>query len=92
MIYGFGKGVRAMDLDEEEEEEDEPRAKKKTKEAAAPKAPAKNEKAPKVAYRTQDADRLSQMMTRDEPRLNEREARIIAGGDGKRLAAQRGGF
>ncbi|MGC1831652.1 MAG: hypothetical protein WA714_01195, partial [Candidatus Acidiferrales bacterium] len=49
VIYGFGKGVRAMDLDEEEEEEDEPRAKKKTKEAAAPKAPAKNEKAPKVA-------------------------------------------
>jgi CheY-like chemotaxis protein len=49
VIYGFGKGVRAMDLDEEEEEEDEPRAKKKTKEAAAPKAPPKNEKAPKVA-------------------------------------------
>ncbi|MGA8676471.1 MAG: response regulator [Candidatus Acidiferrales bacterium] len=49
VIYGFGKGVRAMDLDEEEEEEDEPRAKKKSKEAAAPKAPAKNEKAPKVA-------------------------------------------
>ncbi len=48
VIYGFGKGVRAMDLDEEEEEEDEPRAKKKSKEAAAPKAPAKNEKAPKV--------------------------------------------
>ena len=49
VIYGFGKGVRAMDLDEEEEAEDEPRAKKKTKEAAAPKAPPKNEKAPKVA-------------------------------------------
>jgi CheY-like chemotaxis protein len=49
VIYGFGKGVRAMDLDEEEEEEDEPRAKKKSKEAAAPKAPARNEKAPKVA-------------------------------------------
>ena len=48
VIYGFGKGVRAMDLDEEQEEEDEPRAKKKTKEAPAPKAPAKNEKAPKV--------------------------------------------
>jgi CheY-like chemotaxis protein len=49
VIYGFGKGVRAMDLDEEEEEDEEPRAKKKSKEAAAPKAPAKNEKAPKVA-------------------------------------------
>ncbi|MFZ0523299.1 MAG: response regulator [Candidatus Acidiferrales bacterium] len=49
VIYGFGKGVRAMDLDEQEEEEDEPRAKKKTKEAPAPKAPAQNEKAPKVA-------------------------------------------
>ncbi|MGA8405790.1 MAG: response regulator [Candidatus Acidiferrales bacterium] len=49
VIYGFGKGVRAMDLDEEAEEEDEPRAKKKSKEAAAPKAPAKNEKAPKIA-------------------------------------------
>ncbi|MGA7851936.1 MAG: response regulator [Candidatus Acidiferrales bacterium] len=49
VIYGFGKGVRAIDLDEDEEAEDEPRAKKKTKEAAAPKAPAKNEKAPKVA-------------------------------------------
>ena len=49
VIYGFGKGVRAMDLDEEEEAEDEPRAKKKSKEAAAPKAPPKNEKAPKVA-------------------------------------------
>lgn len=49
VIYGFGKGVRAMDLEEEGEEEDEPRAKKKTKEAAAPKAPPKNEKAPKIA-------------------------------------------
>jgi CheY-like chemotaxis protein len=49
VIYGFGKGVRAMDLDEGEEAEDEPRAKKKSKEAAAPKAPPKNEKAPKVA-------------------------------------------
>jgi CheY-like chemotaxis protein len=49
VIYGFGKGVRAMDLDEEEEEDDEPKSKKKTKEAAAPKAPAKNEKAPKIA-------------------------------------------
>jgi CheY-like chemotaxis protein len=48
VIYGFGKGVRAMDLDGEEEEE-EPRSKKKTKEAAAPKAPAKNEKAPKIS-------------------------------------------
>ena len=49
VIYGFGKGVRAMDLDEEAEEEHEPRAKKKSKEAAAPKAPAKNEKAPKIS-------------------------------------------
>ena len=50
VIYGFGKGVRAIDLDEaEEEEDDEPRAKKKSKEAAAPKAPAKNEKAPKIS-------------------------------------------
>jgi CheY-like chemotaxis protein len=48
VIYGFGKGVRAMDLDEEEEEQ-ESRSKKKTKEAAAPKAPAKNEKAPKIS-------------------------------------------
>ncbi len=47
VIYGFGKGVRAMDLDEEEEEES--KSKKKTKEAPAPKAPVKNEKAPKVA-------------------------------------------
>ncbi|MGC1794982.1 MAG: response regulator [Candidatus Acidiferrales bacterium] len=49
VIYGFGKGVRAMDLDEEEVAEEEPRAKKKSKEAPAPKAPAKNEKAPKIA-------------------------------------------
>jgi CheY-like chemotaxis protein len=48
VIYGFGKGVRAMDLDEDEEDEDS-RSKKKTKEAPAPKAPAKNEKAPKIA-------------------------------------------
>jgi CheY-like chemotaxis protein len=48
VIYGFGKGVRAMDLDEDEEEQ-ESRSKKKTKEAAAPKAPAKNEKAPKIS-------------------------------------------
>ncbi len=48
VIYGFGKGVRAMDLDEDEEEE-ESRSKKKAKEAAAPKAPAKNEKAPKIS-------------------------------------------
>jgi CheY-like chemotaxis protein len=48
VIYGFGKGVRAMDLDEDEEEE-ESRSKKRTKEAAAPKAPAKNEKAPKIS-------------------------------------------
>jgi CheY-like chemotaxis protein len=48
VIYGFGKGVRAMDLDDEEDEE-EPRSKKKTKEAPAPKAPAKNEKAPKIS-------------------------------------------
>ena len=48
VIYGFGKGVRAMDLDEDEEEEDS-RSKKKSKEAPAPKAPAKNEKAPKIS-------------------------------------------
>jgi CheY-like chemotaxis protein len=48
VIYGFGKGVRAMDLDEDEEEQ-ESRSKKKTKEAAAPKAPAKNEKTPKIS-------------------------------------------
>jgi CheY-like chemotaxis protein len=49
VIYGFGKGVRAMDLDDEEEDEEESRSKKKTKEAPAPKAPAKNEKAPKIS-------------------------------------------
>jgi CheY-like chemotaxis protein len=48
VIYGFGKGVRAMDLGDEEEEE-ESRSKKKTKEAAAPKAPAKNQRAPKIS-------------------------------------------
>jgi hypothetical protein len=47
VIYGFGKGVRAIDLDDAEEEEDEeesPKAKKKakatSKESKAPKAPA----------------------------------------------------
>ncbi len=62
VIYGFGKGVRAIDLDDAEEEEDEeesPKAKKKakatSKESKAPKAPAAP-KTPVVAAEDQDEE------------------------------------
>ena len=62
VIYGFGKGVRAIDLDDAEEEDDEeetPKAKKQakasSKDSKAPKAPAAP-KTPVVAAEDDEAE------------------------------------
>jgi CheY-like chemotaxis protein len=75
VIYGFGKGVRAMDLDEatEEDEEETPKAKKPVKASAkdskAPKTPAAP-KTPVVAAIDDDEDEFDSSATANDWRRN----------------------
>ncbi len=75
VIYGFGKGVRAIDLDEveEDDEEETPRAKKPVKAAArdskAPKTPAAP-KTPVVAAIDDDEDDFDGSVTANDWRRN----------------------
>ncbi len=74
VIYGFGKGVRAIDLDEVEEDEDEeetPKAKKNakaSKDSKAPKAPAAP-KTPVVAAENEE-DEFDNAATANDWRRN----------------------
>lgn len=75
VIYGFGKGVRAIDLDEveEDDEEETPRAKKPVKASAkdskAPKTPAAP-KTPVVAAIDDDEDDFDGSVTANDWRRN----------------------
>ena len=75
VIYGFGKGVRAIDLDEveEDDEEETPKAKKpakaSSKDAKAPKAPAAP-KTPVVAAIDDDEDDFDGSVTANDWRRN----------------------
>jgi CheY-like chemotaxis protein len=75
VIYGFGKGVRAIDLDEveEDDEEETPKAKKPAKassnDAKAPKAPAAP-KTPVVAAIDDDEDDCDGSVTANDWRRN----------------------
>jgi CheY-like chemotaxis protein len=74
VIYGFGKGVRAMDLDEgtEEDERDSSKSKKlakPVKDAKAPKAPAAP-KTPVVAAIDDDEDEFDSSVTANDWRRN----------------------
>src|SRR3984885_12259062 len=75
VIYGFGKGVRAMDLDEvgEDDEEETPKAKKPVKASAkdskGPKAPAAP-KTPVVAAVDDDEDEFDSSVTANDWRRN----------------------
>ena len=75
VIYGFGKGVRAIDLDdvEEDDEEETPKAKKpakaSSKDAKGPKAPAAP-KTPVVAAIDDDEDDFDGSVTANDWRRN----------------------
>ena len=75
VIYGFGKGVRAIDLDEveEDDEEETPKAKKPVKASAkdskGPKAPAAP-KTPVVAAVDDDEDEFDSSATANDWRRN----------------------
>jgi len=76
VIYGFGKGVRAIDLDdaaEEEDEEETPKSKKPVKASAkdskAPKTPA-GPKTPVVAAIDDDEDEFDSSATANDWRRN----------------------
>jgi CheY-like chemotaxis protein len=75
VIYGFGKGVRAIDLDEveEDDEEETPKAKKpvkaSSKDSKAPKAPAAP-KTPVVAAIDDDEDQFDSSATANDWRRN----------------------
>jgi CheY-like chemotaxis protein len=75
VIYGFGKGVRAIDLDEvaEDDEEETPKAKKPVKASAkdskSPKAPAAP-KTPVVAAVDDDEDEFDSSVTANDWRRN----------------------
>lgn len=74
VIYGFGKGVRAMDLDEptEEDEEDSRKSKKlakPVKDSKAPKTPAAP-KTPVVAAMDDDDDEFDGSVTANDWRRN----------------------
>jgi CheY-like chemotaxis protein len=74
VIYGFGKGVRAIDLDDaaEEDEEESPKAKKlakPVKDSKAPKAPAAP-KTPVVAAIDDDEDDFDSSVTANDWRRN----------------------
>ena len=75
VIYGFGKGVRAIDLDEveEDDEQETPKAKKPVKASAkdskSPKAPAAP-KTPVVAAVDDDEDEFDSSVTANDWRRN----------------------
>jgi CheY-like chemotaxis protein len=75
VIYGFGKGVRAIDLDEveEDDEEEKPKAKKpakaSSKDGKGPKAPAAP-KTPVVAAIDDDEDEFDSSATANDWRRN----------------------
>jgi CheY-like chemotaxis protein len=75
VIYGFGKGVRAIDLDdvEEDDEEETPKAKKPVKASAkdskSPKAPAAP-KTPVVAAVDEEEDEFDSSVTANDWRRN----------------------
>jgi CheY-like chemotaxis protein len=79
VIYGFGKGVRAIDLDEveEDDEEETPKAKKpvkaspkdSSKDSKGPKAPAAP-KTPVVAAMDDDEDEFDSSVTANDWRRN----------------------